>query len=72
MARLAPQFVEDRALHVIQRSNHRQANFYAEGNYVLFRDWLAGRLFAQIHAWVACKGSLSQGSNSPRAAEFEI
>jgi putative transposase len=55
MARLGRYFVEGQALHVIQRGNDRQAIFYAEGDYVLYRDWLAelaGKFGAQIHAWV--------------------
>ena len=55
MARLGRFFVEGQALHVIQRGNDRQAIFYAERDYVLYRDWLAelaGKFGAQIHAWV--------------------
>jgi len=54
---------------VVQRGNDRQAIFYAEGDYVLYRDWMAepaGWLVAQIHAWVLCRDSLPQGSNNPR------
>ena len=69
MARLGRHFVEGQALHVVQRGNDRQAIFYAEGGYVLYRDWMAepaGWLVAQIHAWVLCRDSLPQGSNNPR------
>lgn len=55
MARLGRYFVEGQALHVIQRGNDRQAIFYAEGDYVLYRDWLtevAATFGAQVHAWV--------------------
>lgn len=61
-------FCRGQALHVIQRSKGCQAIFYAEGGYVLYRDWLAelaGKCGAQIHAWVFCKDSLPQGSNNP-------
>jgi putative transposase len=55
VARLGRYFVEGQALHVIQRGNHRQAIFYAEGDYALYRDWLAelaARLGVRVHAWV--------------------
>lgn len=55
MARLGRYFVEGQALHVIQRGNDRQAIFYAEGDYALYRDWLAelaARLGVRVHAWV--------------------
>jgi hypothetical protein len=75
MARHAPQFVEDQALHVIQRSNRRQEIFYAEGDCVFYRDWLAGWLVAQIPAWELCKDGLPQGSNNSRTlliSEYEL
>ena len=55
MARLGRYFVEGLALHVIQRGNDRQAIFYAERDYVLYRNWLAEQaetFGAKIHAWV--------------------
>jgi REP element-mobilizing transposase RayT len=55
VAGLGRYFVEGQALHVIQRGNGRQAIFYAEGDYVLYRHWLAelaGSFGEQIHAWV--------------------
>jgi hypothetical protein len=62
-------FCRGQALHVIQHSKGCQAIFYAEGGYVLYRDWLAelaGKCGAQIHAWVFCKDSLAHGANNPR------
>ncbi|MEQ1754454.1 MAG: transposase [Micropepsaceae bacterium] len=55
MARLGRYFAEGQALHLIQRGNDRQAIFYADDDYVRYRDWLAelARTFgARVHAWV--------------------
>ncbi len=55
MARLGRYFIEDQALHVIQRGNDRQAVFYAAQDYARYRDWLVETSRAhdaRIHAWV--------------------
>ena len=55
MARLGRYFIEDQALHVIQRGNDRQAVFYAAQDYARYRDWLveASRAHgARVNAWV--------------------
>jgi putative transposase len=55
MARLGRYFVEDQALHVIQRGNNRQRIFFAEEDYLSYRAWLAeaAREYGcAIHAYV--------------------
>jgi putative transposase len=48
-------FLPDQPLHVIQRGNDRQAIFFADDDYVRYRDWLhdgACRHRCAIHAYV--------------------
>lgn len=55
MARLGRYFVAGQPLHVIQRGNNRQAIFFEEQNYTLYRDWLAeaaAQYGCAIHAYV--------------------
>jgi putative transposase len=40
VARLGRFFIEGQALHVIQRGNNRQPVFFAEDDYVHYRQWL--------------------------------
>ena len=55
MARLGRFFVADQPLHVIQRGNNKQAIFFADEDYALYRRWLAEAAEAYgcaIHAYV--------------------
>jgi len=55
MARLGRYFVADQALHVIQRGNNKQAIFFEEEDYALYRRWLAEAALSHgcaIHAYV--------------------
>ena len=55
MPRLGRYFLPEQPLHVIQRGNDRQAIFFAENDYVRYRDWLqeaACRQFCAVHAYV--------------------
>jgi putative transposase len=55
MARLGRYFLAHQPLHVIQRGNNRQAIFFAERDYELYREWLieaAERYGLAIHAYV--------------------
>ena len=55
MARLGRFFAADQPLHVIQRGNNRQAIFFADEDYALYRRWLAEAADAYgcaIHAYV--------------------
>ena len=49
MARLGRYFLRDQPLHLIQRGNNREAVFFHEGDYLLYREWLGGR-FGEIQA----------------------
>lgn len=55
MARLGRYFVPGQALHVIQRGNDRKAVFFAEGDYIRYREWLGEAAKAnglRVHAYV--------------------
>jgi putative transposase len=55
MPRRGRYFLPDQPLHVIQRGNDRQPIFFADDDYVRYRDWLlegAGRHLCAIHAYV--------------------
>lgn len=55
MARLGRYFVSGQSLHVIQRGNNRQAIFFGDEHYVLYRRWLgeaAGEHGCSVHAYV--------------------
>jgi len=55
MPRRGRYFLPDQPLHVIQRGNDRQAVFFADDDYVRYRDWLqegACRHFCAVHAYV--------------------
>ena len=55
MPRRGRYFLPDQPLHVIQRGNDRQAIFFADDDYVRYRDWLqegACRQLCAIHAYV--------------------
>lgn len=55
MARLGRYFLAGQPLHVIQRGNNRQAIFFAEEDYRLYREWLAeaaAEYGCAIHAYV--------------------
>jgi len=41
MPRLGRYFLPEQPLHVIQRGNNRQANFFDDDDYACYRDWLA-------------------------------
>jgi hypothetical protein len=40
VARRGRYFLPDQPLHVIQRGNNREATFFREEDYMLYRDWL--------------------------------
>jgi len=53
MARLGRYFLPDQPLHLIQRGNNRQAVFFGDDDYLLYREWLgeaAERYGCAIHA----------------------
>ena len=55
MARLGRYFLDDQPLHVIQRGNNRQAIFFCDEDYRLYRDWLsqaAAQYGVAVHAYV--------------------
>ena len=55
MARRGRYFLADQPLHVIQRGNNREAVFYDEGDYAVYRDWLGAAAVKHglaIHAYV--------------------
>ena len=55
MPRPGRYFLPDQPLHVIQRGNNRQPIFFADTDYVRYRDWLteaAGEYGCAIHAYV--------------------
>jgi putative transposase len=55
VARRARYFLPDQPLHVIQRGNNREATFFQEEDYALYRDWLAeaaAEYGCAIHAYV--------------------
>ena len=55
MARLGRYFLPDQPLHVIQRGNNREAVFYNEKDYAVYRDWLdaaAAKHALAVHAYV--------------------
>ena len=55
MARLGRYFFDDQPLHVIQRGNNRQAIFFCDEDYRLYRDWLsqaAAQYGVAVHAYV--------------------
>jgi putative transposase len=55
MPRPGRYFLPGQPLHVIQRGNNRQPVFFADADYVRFRDWLAeaaGEYGCSIHAYV--------------------
>ena len=55
MARLGRYFVPHQSLHVIQRGNDRKAVFFADDEYIQYRDWLIAAAEANgvaVHAYV--------------------
>lgn len=55
MSRLGRYFVADQPLHVIQRGNNRQAIFFTDDDYQLYRGWLgetAKTYGCSLHAYV--------------------
>jgi len=55
MARLGRYFMAEQPLHIIQRGNNRQPIFFADEDYALCRDWLAGaaaQYGCAVHAYV--------------------
>jgi putative transposase len=55
MPRLGRYFLPDQPLHVIQRGNNRQAVFFADDDYALYRRWLAEAAASNgcaVHAYV--------------------
>jgi REP element-mobilizing transposase RayT len=55
MARLGRYFLPDQPLHLIQRGNNREAVFFCDEDYELYRAWLAeaaARHGCAIHAYV--------------------
>jgi putative transposase len=55
MARLGRYFIEGQPLHVIQRGNNRQAIFFADEDYAIYREWLiaaAEECGLKVHAYV--------------------
>jgi putative transposase len=55
MARLGRYFVPGQPLHAIQRGNNREAVFFAEEDYVRYREWLIAAAEAnglRVHAYV--------------------
>lgn len=55
MARMGRYFVADQPLHVIQRGNNRQAVFFEDQDYGLYREWLIHAAREQgcaVHAYV--------------------
>src|SRR5882724_11842009 len=55
MPRPGRYFLPDQPLHVIQRGNNRQPIFFADDDYVRYRDWLieaAAAYGCRVHAYV--------------------
>jgi putative transposase len=55
MARLGRYFLPNQPLHVIQRGNNREPIFFAEDDYVRYREWLASAASdwgCTVHAYV--------------------
>src|SRR5262245_44939610 len=55
MARMGRYFVQGQPLHVIQRGNDRQPNFFLADDYARYRAWLieaAAQYGCAIHAYV--------------------
>lgn len=71
MARRGRYFLPDQPLHVIQRGNNRGAIFFADADYVCYRDWLAAaaeEYGCAIHAYVLMTNHVHLLA-TPRAAD---